>query len=357
MKLLSMLLITSVLSIALLQSSDAQAEIAGKKIIFVHGLQTSHLLQTRGTLTAAQRRTDAIEQAGIFAPHVDDYITYSSTERLQGTVQWEVYSQVKAIESAGTCAQGCMLVTASTGDLVTRYMLTRLNAWNIDSSKFRVLGTVDMVGAGGGSELADVAVTALTGSNFLSATARAAMQAWLGGDFSGSAPSALGILNDLRPTVARVTATSNSSIPRVKIAGGGQVVALNLTGAFLPGTDDGVVAMHSACGARYTQSIDSCSNSIKINGQLTGANGPSWGFWHNQFPILMAENMGHSQAATTDPVGRLVAMNKGINVGGIAINPAEREFRTGHWWWKKYYRVVNYNESTPFATYLVSQIN
>jgi hypothetical protein len=357
MKLLSVLITTSVMALTLLQSSDAQAEIAGKKIIFVHGLQTSHLLQERGTLTAAQRRTDAISQAGVFAPYVDDYITYSSTERLQGTVQWEVYSQVKSLETAGTCSQGCMLVTASTGDLVTRYMLSRLNAWGIDSNRFRVLGTVDMVGAGGGSELADVAVSVLTSGNLISAAARLAMEAWLGADFSGSEPAALGILHDLRPSVARSTATSNSAVPRVKIAGGGQEVPLNLTGAFLDGTDDGVVALHSACGARYRESIDSCSNSIKIDGQLTSANGPSWGFWHNQYPILMAEDMGHTQAATTEPVGRLVAMNKGINVGGITISPAERSFSTGWWFWKKNYRVVNYNESTPFATFLVNEID
>jgi len=357
MKVLSMLFVTSTLFLASVLGTDAEARIAGKNIIFVHGLQTSHLLQARGTLTAAQRRTDAIEQAGIFAPKVDDYITYSSTERLQGVIQQEVYNQVKQLERAGTCAQGCLLVTASTGDLVTRYMLSRLNAWNIDSSRFRVLGVVDMVGAGGGSELADVAVSALTSGNFLSALARSAITAWLGGDLSGSAPSFLGVLNDLRPTVARVTATSNSSIPRVKIAGGGQIVALNLTGGFIAGTDDGVVGLHSACGARYTQSIDSCSNSIRIDGRLASANGPSWGFYHNQFPILMAEDMAHTQAATSNPVGRLVAMNKGINLGGVNINPAERQFTTGSWFWKKTYRIVNYNESTPFATYLVSQID
>ena len=357
MKKLSMLFLASALCYALLQSSSAQAEIAGKKIIFVHGLQTSHLLQERGTLTAEQRRADAIEQAGIFAPRVEDYITYSSTERLQGAVQQEVYSQIKTIEAAGTCSQGCLLVTASTGDLVTRFMLSRLNAWNIDSSKFRVLGTVDMVGAGGGSELADVAVSVLTSNNIFSAAARAAMKAWLGADFSGSEPAALGILHDLRPSIARVTATSNSSVPRVKIAGGGQVVPLNLTGVFLDGTDDGVVAMHSACGARFKESIDSCSNNIRIDGRLASANGPSWGFWHNQFPILMAEKMGHTQAATTDPVGRLVAMNAGINLGGISINPREREFSTGRWFWKKNFRIVNYNESTPFATFLVNEID
>lgn len=357
MKVLSMLFITSLLLVASLISPVAEARIAGKNIIFVHGLQTSHLLQPRGTLTAAQRRTDAISQAGIFAPNIDDYITYSSTERLQGNIQQELYSQVKSLESAGTCAQGCLLVTASTGDLVTRYMMSRLNAWNIDSNRFRVLGTMDMVGAGGGSELADVAVTSLTGSNFLSAAARAAMSAWLGADLSGTTPAGLGVLNDLRPSVARSTATSNSAVPRVKIAGGGQIVAFNLTGAFIDGTDDGVVALHSACGARYQESIDSCSNSIRIDGRLASANGPSWGYYHNQFPILMAEDMAHTQSATSEPVGRLVAMNKGVNVGGIIISPAERQFTTGAWFWKKTYRIVNYNESTPLATYLVNELN
>lgn len=344
------------IGISFFAAVPTNAAINGKPVLFVHGLQTSHLLTRASDRDSIDFVGDSQEQAGVMANSFDGYITYPSFERLQGGIELAVYNQVKAIEASGQCAQGCFLVTASTGDLVTRYMLSRLGAWGIDSSRFRVLAVLDAVGAGGGTEIADVVVNTVSSNNPFSWAISAALSAWIGDNFSDLEASGLGVLHDLRPSAARNIATSATAVPHLKVAGGGKITPLvNATGAFILGGDDGVVPLHSACGARYRESIDSCANDIEISGRIRSADGPSWGYFHNQYPILMAEDMSHTQIGTSQPAGRIVAISSNVNrnFGGLNANVSERTFTTGRWWWKKTYREVNYNRSLPPGVFVL----
>src|SRR5690606_41562210 len=63
------------------------------------------------------------------------------------------------------------------------------------------------------------------------------------------------------------------SVPRLRFVGGGSEF-LGATGGFLPGTDDGVVALHSACGGNSIKSVDSCVNYRELDGKQASATAP-----------------------------------------------------------------------------------
>lgn len=326
----------------------------------MHGFVPQHLLAPRGQIDENDLRQEALVQAGIMSPYFDEYIVYPSFERVSGGIATSVYNQVKELETRGICSNGCFVVTLSTGDLVARYMMSRLNAWGINANKFRVLATLDLVGAGSGTELADTGVNVITSDNLFSSVTRLALSAWLGDDFTGIQPSGLDVVNDLRPSMARSLATTNLSIPRLKVAGGGKISPLvDVTGPFISGGDDGVIPLHSACGARYKESIYSCANNIRIDGRVASADGPSWGFLYNQFPVLMPENLGHLDSNDPEPVGKLVAISSNVNknFAGLSLSVNEQTRTTGRWLWKKTYREVNYNQSTPIGQFIFDSLN
>ena len=147
---------------------------------------------------------------------------------------------------------------------------------------------LDLAGAGGGTELADVAATVADGGNLATAALRGVASAFLGFDVRGGN---LGVLNDLRPANARAIATSNQAIPRLRFAGTGTEF-LGVTKPFILGSDDSVVPLHSACASRTRDSFESCSRSVRANGELRSSDGPS-SFLFNNFVVLMGASTGH----------------------------------------------------------------
>ncbi len=295
-------------ALAMFVSDNVSAKLNGKNVVLVHGLQTKHLT---GAPDQAGLRRDANEYwAKYWAPRAEAILYWSANERISGGIKDSMRAQIKRLESQGTCAAGCVFVTHSTGDLVTREVLSRLRQWGVNPNRFRVLVTLDFAGAGGGSELADLSVNLIEGSGLLNAAAKEAVRLFLGG-----VPSRddIAVLYDLRPTTARSIATHNLPVPRLRFAGAGTEF-LRATKIFLPGKDDAVVAMHSSCGARYKSSYDSCSRSLRSNGVLRGADAPS-SFYFNHFPILMGDKTDHFEAITNDRTGYMTPVINDVTLG------------------------------------------
>ncbi len=325
---------------------EITAQINGKNVVFVHGLQPEDLLRLR---SLEQIEEAGLAQAGTMRPRMDASIYFHSGYRLSEN-SLRLYRQVKNLESQGTCKDGCYFVTASTGDLVTRYIINRLNQWGIDKNKFKVLVSFDVVGAGGGTEGADEIVSALNGNVLGFDVNKYILQPFLGFDLN--AGWFAGIINDLRPSIARQTAMAPNSLPRVRIVGGKENVLLS---RFMLGRDDGIVPMHSACGSARQEALDSCSRSIRIDGRIASAKGPS-SLLYNHFPILMAQGLGHTEAGNGQSSGRLVALNNGRNFADASFNISERKYSTGWWIFKKHYRVVNKPESLNIADVFIDAI-
>ncbi len=326
-------------------ASTSNASIAGKPVIYVHGLQ---LLAFDQDINQEAREADARAQSGVLRPFVDHFIFFDSTQRLNAQ-NISLRDQINVIADTGACVNGCLIITASTGDLVTRHFLSRLNQWGVDTQKFRVTATFDVVGAGGGTELADLAASVVS-NPLLSGTADLLAGLILNADVNSV--SDLGIVNDLRPSVARSTGTTFNSIPRLRIAAGDG----GLTSPFISGGDDGVVPLHSACGSSRSEGVDSCSRSIEIDGQLSSANGPR-SFMFNHFPIIMAEDIAHTEAADDAPSGTLVAVNNNRTFNGVGIDFNERSFSSGWWIFRRSFRTINKPDSQSLGAFLISEID
>ncbi|MCH2189686.1 MAG: hypothetical protein MK188_02020 [Gammaproteobacteria bacterium] len=327
--------------------SSAQAEIDGKKVVFVHGLQTKAFTLLFDPNRQSKLEADAQSQAGSFLQsRFDDFIYFDSAKRLSAN-SVSLYQQVKRIEQAQTCSDGCYFFTASTGDLVTRYILSKLGQWGIDRNKFKVLLTFDLVGAGGGTEGADTIVAVVQGNPISVALNSLFAQFFLGTQIDFG--SLVGIINDLRPSVARQTAMQANVVPRLRIAAGEETFLIS---AFLKGGDDSVVPLHSACGSSRQEAVDSCSRSIELDGRLKSSSGPR-SFLYNHFPIAMATDMKHTD---TDYTGRLVAVNNNSKFGPLSYDVNERSYSTGWWIFKKKYRVIDKPNSMKATEFFVTEI-
>ncbi len=331
-------------------ASSAKAELNGKKVVFIHGLQ---IVALDPRTTNQERFEDAREQAGpVLNSIIDEFIYYDSARRLTANTN-TLYQQIKSLEARETCAQGCYFVTGSTGDLVARYIISRLGQWEVDSAKFNILLSVDIVGAGGGTELADVVVGLVQGGRFARTIRNAITQAFYGIRIP-SATALLGIVNDLRPSIARRHANGQYNIPRLRVAAGGQIPIVSRF--FITGRDDSTVPLHSACGSAIRESIQSCADKIKIDGRVSRADGPT-ALLYNYFPILMAEKMRHTQI---DYKGKLVAVNNNSmfahsTEGRLEYSLEETTYTKGFWKFKKRYRTVNKPKNDLAVQFLVDE--
>ncbi len=315
---------------ALLFSFNTNATLAGKNLVLVHGFISEHLNE-RPALPALQARSvEYWEQ--FWGPRAEAQVVYPSHERVQGRIKDVVREQFLDLERAGTCANGCIFVTHSTGDLVLRDALSRLNQWGIDRNRFKVLSVIDLAGAGGGTGLADLAVSTAETRGPITGIVRTIAGAVLDVNF---VPEQLGVLNDLRVAAARNIAQQNNSIPRLRVAGAGDSFA-RITKGFIRGFDDSVVGMHSACGARFAGNVESCSDSIRSNGQLASTRGPG-SLLFNHFPIIMTDRGDHNEIRQ-DVIagGRIVPVINNTTVGGLNI---DFETQTGRRAWSWFTRV------------------
>ena len=325
----------TILLTTLLLSMGAEAKLAGKKVVLVHGFQPAQLLNIP---TVNQQISDANSYwSQYWGSRAEAKIYWSSAERVTGGIKDSVKSQLQSLAAQGTCANGCVFVTHSTGDLVLRYALSKLGQWGISSSQFKVLAVLDFAGAGGGTELADIAVSISQGSGIINSVQKAAIDLFLGFDFD--ADDGVGVLNDLRPGTARATAVNNNSMPRLRFVGAGWQYA-GATKPFISGSDDSVVPLHSACGASYNGSYDSCSSSVTTEGVLKSVSAAPSSLWFNHYPVLMGDDTDHSQAISNSTSGDFTTV---VNNTTLGVNLDFQTTTSRKWWafWKKVRTVKN----------------
>ncbi|MFC4701149.1 hypothetical protein ACFO4O_13325 [Glaciecola siphonariae] len=318
-------------------STGCYAAIAGKPVILVHGFQFTDLQNTppNEAFLLQQSRNYFSDY---WTSRADEHHYYSSADRVSGGVKDQFKRHFERLEASGLCIQGCVWVTHSTGDLVLRDALNRLGQWGIDRNRVKVLAVIDFAGAGGGTELADLAANVASGGGFVDFTIRQVVRAFLGVDPSSSG---LGVVNDLRPTNARRIAQGNQGVPRLRFVGTGSEFA-GITKPFIQGEDDSVVPLHSACGSNRKGDYNSCSSGIRNNGVLRSARAPS-ALLANHFPVLIGERVNHSQHINNDRVGGVYApIINNVSANGLVIDFAES---TGRRWWSWGARVRSVDNS------------
>ncbi len=312
----------------------AQAQLAGHNVILVHGFQPDNLYnQPSGD--AQIRQNGENYWSDYWNTRAEARFDWNSYDRIEEGTAQRLYDDAVALSQAGTCSNGCVIVTHSTGDLVTRYFLENQEDWLAAAGHepLNILTVLDFAGAGGGTEIADTAVSMASSNNWFSWAAMEALQAWLGAEVG---QEDLGVLYDLQPAAARNLAVSPSSVPRLRFAGAGTDY-FSLTGGFITGTDDGVVPTHSSCGAVNQKAYDSCSKDVAFDGYINKGdiNGPATLF-HNHYAVLMGEDTSHSGSVGAQTGVRLTYVDNNFDANGIAV-----DFNTekvNGWFWD--YRYV-----------------
>ena len=336
---------------AALLSGHSYAQLAGKNTILVHGLQTLQLLQDEVSSQQVSRDGEAYWE-DIWGPLGDDRLDWSAKSRLDGDTAQRAYDKVIEWASTGFCDAGCIFVTHSTGDLVTRYVLDNQDIWTEAAGlqPLNVLAVLDFAGAGGGSELAQLALDVSGNRNWLTAPILAAVEAFLGFRITNEE---LGVLEDLRPTVARQTATAPNSVPRLRFVGGGNEF-LGVTGPFLPGTDDGVVTLASACGGVNANGVDSCVNNRTLSGRATSVSAPP-ALLVNHYPVLMGDSTGHLSTISDRRGDELSYVFSSVQ-GDFAFELPTQRSRRGFWPFRSTYYTVRGSNNQPMSEVFISSV-
>ncbi len=342
---LRLLLILAVFAV----SASGHAKLAGKNVVLVHGFQATDLTSLPNTSQQIQNADSY--WSDYWGARAEATLYWSSADRVNGQTKDSIRTQVEQLESQRTCAAGCVFVTHSTGDLVTRNLLTRLGQWGINSANFKVLAVLDIAGAGGGTELADVAYNVAVGSGVVNSVQKSAINLVLG--FTPTV-STIGVLNDLRPANARSIGLNANSTPRLRFVGAGDQY-LRVTKGFIKGYDDSVVPFHSACGSRTTGDYESCSNSIRTNGQLRSSRGPS-SLYPYHFPILMGDDTNHSDVISTKRSGDFATVLNDRTYGGVRVD--FNDYTERKWWsWSRKVRLVRNGSSKSMSANIFDTLN
>ena len=334
-------------------SMGASAQLAGKNVVLVHGFQPGTLGDAPAN-NAAVRANGADYWSAYWADRAEARIDWDSTERVEGEIMAFAYEQLVDISQSGLCAQGCIFVTHSTGDLVARYLLENKDRWLAADghAPVNVLSVIDYAGAGGGTELADIALQVAHNDSIAMWPMKAAVEAVMGVEIT---PTNLGVLTDLQPVNARNLATANNAIPRLRFVGGGTEYA-GVSKPFIKGSDDSVVPMHSACGAISAGAYDSCVSNRQTDGKVTSVSAPS-SLRYNHYPVLMGESINHSETINNASGNEMTYAMNGFSVDGLNVDFAtETKYkRAWYQWWgrgDKYKLVVGAkNNSMSGLTY------
>lgn len=336
-------------------ASGAQAQIGGKNVVLIHGFQPDTL---GDNLTNQQVKSNGYNYwSDYWLPRAEARIDWDSNERVEGGIAQFAYQQVVDLARNGTCNDGCVFVTHSTGDLVARYILDNQEAWlaPLGLQPLRVLTVFDFAGAGGGTELAEAAYDLANNDSFLTWPIRAAVGAFMGLDVE---PENLGVVNDLRPSKARNLATAPMALPRLRFVGSGDDY-FAATKLFISGADDGVVPLHSACGATNDEGIDSCVSFIAMDGERKSVDGPD-GLWYAHYPVLMGDKTSHSDTINNETGVKLTYVYNGFRVNGVTVDFDTYVDKYSPWWYfggADYYQYVRNSENKSMSRNVYDTVN
>lgn len=335
---------------ALMMSVNVHATLAGKNVILVNGFRAGDLQQA--PTSDAQLQSLSEEYFDEFwTSRAEAHHFWSSADRVTGGIKDQFRRHFEELEISGLCVDGCIYVTHSTGDLVLRDALSRLGQWGIDQNRVRIMLVLDLAGAGGGTELADVASTVANGGNLATAALRGVASVFLGFDVSSGN---LGVLEDLRPARARAIATGNQAFPRLRFAGTGTEF-IGITKPFILGSDDSVVPLHSSCASRTRDSFESCSRSVRANGEIRSSDGPS-SLLFNHFVVLMGASTGHGSHISNNSDGELTTVANNQTFGGVNVDFATRTSRRIQNFFRRV-RIVNNSSSSSMSANIFNTLD
>lgn len=317
----------------------------GYPLVLIHGFQP-HQLQVQPN--AHQVAMDgAAYWSDFWELRAAARIDWPANQRITQQISTEyIWPKLKELSKSGLCTDGCILVTHSTGDLIARQILENQRNWleNAGFEPLNIVATVDFAGAGGGSELADIAVNVSEGGGLTNAAMRYAMSLWL-----GVTPTAgnLGILNDLRVANARQLASlPDERVPRLRFVGGASDF-WNLTGPFLPGHDDGVVAAHSACGAADADHFNSCSETMNFSGRITSMSNGVTQFMPYHYPVAMGGDYTHSGVIDSQYRGAIGSVQRMLTLfNGQTLN-VDVEYKSG--WFGRRFEYMRGSQQTSMS--------
>ncbi|WP_435248347.1 hypothetical protein ACMAZD_01725 [Vibrio sp. nBUS_14] len=331
--------------VVFLLPSVSHAAIGNYKVVLIHGFQPSQL-QTK----PSQPQVD-LEGAEVWEDYwlqyADARIDWPSQERIEGKIASDyVWPKLQELSREGTCQMGCIFVTHSAGDLIARYVLDNQENWlvNVGLEPLNVVATFDFAGAGGGSELADIAINITEGAGWANSAMRYAISLWL-----GEVPSKrnTGVLNDLKVSNARkIGMLPDHRIPRIRFVGNGSDF-LKATAILLPGKDDGVVAAHSSCGASRSGSFDSCSNSLAMDGKVGFQSKGVTSLMPNHYPLIMGNNYSHSEVIGSQHRGKVTSANASITLTDGRLVRVDRYQQDG--WFGAQYIYVQGSQQDSLA--------
>ncbi|GAA3929247.1 hypothetical protein [Litoribacillus peritrichatus] len=304
-------------------ASSAFAQVAGHNVILVHGFQMDDLSSKPSDEEVIHRQL--IPE--YWQQRAEARLGWNSAERVEGKISELIFQQAKQLSIQGTCSDGCVIVTHSTGDLVMRYFLAHQEMWLQDAGlqPLDIVAVLDFAGAGGGTELASLAVNVASNGS-VPDWIKQAVAGVFGLSLSSDDISDLGVLQDLDVSAARNLAMMPNDIPRLRFSGSGGNFLIH---QLIPGADDAVVPAHSSCGASSPEGIDSCSNQVSYSGKLTSVNGPD-GLLFNHFPVLMSKNADHGQVIRDEATGAVTYVNNNFSAG-LDVD-FETEGKRVPWW-------------------------
>lgn len=334
-------------------AASASAQIGGKNVVLVHGFQAGDLSSPPGTGTEISRRGAAYWSA-FWGGRAEARIDWPSDGRIEGAIAQRAFDELLRISRAGTCNAGCVFVTHSTGDLVTRHLLANQARWlsNAGAQPIPVLAVIDMAGAGGGTELADLALQVANGGGLLNLALKAAVKAFTGID---PQPGKLGVVNDLVTTKARTLSTSPNSVPRLRMAGGG-VDMLGITKPFIRGADDSVVPVHSSCGASSAGTWDSCVSSIGLDGKLSSQSAPSSRYYMH-YPVVMSAGANHGDFINNNTGHEMTVAFNNFTVNGVTFDFATDKVKRGWWIFANDFLLIRNSASNSVSNMVFQTLN
>ena len=315
------------------------------KIVLIHGLQPQQLISDGNVNADGQNYWQ-----GYWGNISDARIDWPSYERIEGKIATDyLWPKLKAFSESNFCSPGCIFVTHSTGDLVARYIIDNQETWleNAGLTPLNIVATFDIAGAGGGSELADLAVSVAQGTETWTFIIEAALEAWLGGDLSDE----MGVLHDLKVNNARQLAPlPDARIPRLRFVGDATEY-LGVTSPFIQGNDDGVVGSHSSCGGNRQARFGSCSSQVDFNGKIANQSNAVSGFMPYHYPMLMGEKYSHGSLLEPQNAGKVTAASNQENMlSGDSIHFDTYTKTSGWWLWKRTYLYVENSASDSMST-------
>ena len=236
-------------------------------------------------------------------------IPWSSKDRINNGIVRSVAERIKAEMAKGLCANKCVMITHSTGGLVADYLLSSAldskgSSYDYSEIANKVAVVIDLASAAGGSEVGALARDVAYGVGCSNAITQTMMGLLFKGVSCGAGEDSIGVTNDLVPTRARqINGSQFTYTPTLMVSGEGTAAWFGpITHLILPGNDDSVVAMHSTCGANSAAAVDSCSPTIKANGELAKVSAPK-GLYAAHYPWIMTQEE-HNDMVKANPSPR-----------------------------------------------------